>query len=111
MSVIKFELKEGHVKLLKHLEWEELSSGNHINTKGENTPFGGIDHYEDMGVILYGQPEDFDPFEGNPFEWTEEQKNEMDELIQIYLKEKSKQISNRYNFLLFHRQLFCSDGF
>lgn len=81
MSVIKFELKESHLKLLKHLEWGELSSDNHINTIGENTPFGGIDYYEDMGVILYGQPEEFDPFDGNPFEWSEEQIVEMDELI------------------------------
>lgn len=81
MSVIKFELKEEHLKLLKHLEWGELSLDSHINTKGDNSPFGGIDYYEDMGVILYGQPDDFDPFEGDPFKWTEEQKSEMDELI------------------------------
>ena len=81
MSVIKFELKEDHIKLLKNLEWEELTSGNHIITKGENTPFGGIERYEDMGTILYGQPEDFDPFDGDPFDWSEEQKIEMDILI------------------------------
>ena len=72
MSVIKFELKEEHLKLLKHLEWSELSLHNEIHTNGENTPFGGI---------LYGQPEEFDPFDGDPFEWSEEQKIEMDELI------------------------------
>lgn len=81
MSVIKFELKEEHLKLLKHLEWDELSLNNQVRTKDEASPFGGIDYYEDMGVILYGQPDDFDPFEGDPFQWTEEQKNEMDELI------------------------------
>ena len=82
MSVIKFELKEDHVKLLKHLSWKELTEGKQITTNGENSPFGGMDHYEDMGVILYGQPEDFDPFEGNPFVWTDEQKEEMDKLIE-----------------------------
>ena len=81
MSVIKFELKENHINLLKHLEWNELTESKDIVTKGENTPFGGFDHYEDMGPILYGQPADFDPFEGNPFEWTDEQKEEMDELL------------------------------
>lgn len=65
---------------MKHLEWDEVTDGA-IFTKGENTPFGGFDHYEDMGVILYGQPEDFDPFEGDPFEWTDEQKEEMDKLL------------------------------
>ncbi len=81
MSVIKFELNEKHIKLLKHLEWDELSLDKQINTKGENTPFGGMDYYEDMGVILYGQPDNFDPFEGDPFNWSESQKSEMDKLL------------------------------
>jgi hypothetical protein len=34
-----------------------------------------------MGVILYGRPEDFDPFDGDPFDWTDEQKEEMDKLL------------------------------
>lgn len=81
MSVIKFELKEDHIKLLKHLSWKELTEDKVIMTSGTNSPFGGLDYYEDMGIILYGQPEDFDPFEGNPFVWTDEQKEEMDTLI------------------------------
>ena len=80
MSVLKFELKEEHLKLLKHLEWEREFNGEVIITSGEN-PFGGFDHYEDMGVILYGRPEDFDPFDGDPFDWTDEQKEEMDKLL------------------------------
>jgi len=80
MSVLKFELKEEHLKLLKHLEWEREFNGEVIITSGEN-PFGGFDHYEDMGVILYGRPEDFDPFDGDPFDWTYEQKEEMDKLL------------------------------
>lgn len=80
MSVIKFELKEDHLKLLKHVEWDRDFNGEVIVTSGEN-PFGGFDHYEDMGVILYGKPDDFDPFDGNPFLWTDEQKEEMDKLL------------------------------
>jgi hypothetical protein len=83
MSVIKFELKEDHLKLLKHLEWEKDFNGEVIVTSGEN-PFGGFDHYEDMGVILYGKPDNFDPLEpieGNPFIWTDEQREEMDKLL------------------------------
>jgi hypothetical protein len=80
MSVLKFELKEEHLKLLKHLEWEREFNSEVIITSGEN-PFGGFDHYEDMGVILYGRPEDFDPFDGDPFDWTDEQKEEMDKLL------------------------------
>tara|TARA_R110002050_G_scaffold131289_2_gene253059 strand:+ start:1043 stop:1396 length:354 start_codon:yes stop_codon:yes gene_type:complete len=81
MSIIKFKLKKEHVLLVKHLEWEELTSNNGIVSKGDGSPLGGLDHYEDMGVILYGMPKDFDPFDGNPFDWTEEQKSEMDVLI------------------------------
>lgn len=80
MSVIKFELKEDHLKLLKHVQWNREFNGEVIVTSGEN-PFGGFDHYEDMGVILYGKPEEFDPFDGNPFLWTDEQKEEMDKLL------------------------------
>jgi len=86
MSNIKFELKEDHLKLLKHLSWNELTGDKQINTSGTNSPFGGLDYYEDMGIILFGQPEGFNPEkhdgeEGDPFEWTTEQKEEMDELI------------------------------
>jgi hypothetical protein len=81
MSVIKFELKEEHIKLLKHLSWSELTDDKQITTNGDNTPFGGMNHYEDMGIILYGQPEDFNPFDGDPFTWTDEQKVEMDKLL------------------------------
>jgi hypothetical protein len=80
MSIIKFELKEEHLKLVKHLTWADIEDFTTISTFG-GTPFGGLNHHEDMGVILYGQPEDFDPFEGDPFDWTEEQKTEMDKLL------------------------------
>ena len=81
MSVIKFELKEDHLKLLKHLSWQELTNDNKIMTEGTNSPFGGIDHYEDMGIIIFGQPEDFDPLDKDPFNWTSEQKEYMDKII------------------------------
>jgi hypothetical protein len=82
MSVLKFELKEDHLKLLKHVEWERDFNGETIITSNDgDNPFGGIDHYEDMGIILYGKPEEFDPFEGDPFIWSDEQKEEMDKLL------------------------------
>lgn len=72
MSLIKFELKEDHLKLLKGLQWS-LTETNHIlsisdmdNDDAEEvilTPFGGDDLIEDIGAIIYGQPEDFDPFD------------------------------------------------
>ena len=79
MSVLKFELKKGHVELLKHLEWGDLEDAT-ISTI-EKQPFGDYAFYDDMGVILYGKPEEFDPFEGNPFQWTPEQVVEMENLM------------------------------
>ena len=76
MSILKFELTEDHIHLLKCLEWEELTEAKSIVSKGDKTPFGGFDHYEDMGIILFGQPADFDPFEGDPFEWSEEKRKQ-----------------------------------
>lgn len=81
MSVIKFELTEDHLKLLKHLSWNELTENKQISTSGTNSPFGGLDYYEDIGIIVFGKPEDFDPLEGDPFNWTKEQKEYMDKLI------------------------------
>ena len=34
-----------------------------------------------MGVILYGKPDNFNPLDDNPFEWSREQKNEMELLF------------------------------
>lgn len=79
MSLLKFKLKDKHLMLLKHLTWGEVTDGV-ISTEGK-TPFDGFDHYEDMGIILYGRPDDFDPFDGDPFVWTDEQREEMDELL------------------------------
>ncbi len=80
MSVLKFELKEDHLKLLKHVEWDREFNGETVTTSGEN-PFGGFDHYEDMAVILYGKPEGFNPLEDEEYEWPEEKKEEMDKLL------------------------------
>jgi len=80
MSIIKFELKEEHIKLIKHLEWDRDFNGETITTIGNN-PFGGFDHYEDMGVILYGKPEGFNPLEDEEYEWSDEKKEEMDKLL------------------------------
>jgi len=72
MSLIKFELKEDHLKLLKYLQWSQTET-NHIlsidtvdNDDAEEvilTPFGGDDLIQDIGDIIYGKPENFDPFD------------------------------------------------
>lgn len=82
MSVIKFEIKEEHIKLLKHIVFEKKSLiSKQIKTRHDSTPWGGLDYYEDMGVILYGKPVKFNPLNDNPFEWSRAQKDEMDSLF------------------------------
>ena len=90
MSLIKFELKEDHLKLLKHLQWSQTETNHILSISGEDnddaenviiTPFGGDDLMEDIGLIIHGMPEDFDPFDegtgfGKPV-YTEEQQEKM----------------------------------
>lgn len=84
MSVIKFELKEEHVKLLKHLRWSTkdgviVGMGN----DGEDyvPPFGENNLYDAIDLILNGVPENFDPFTTEDIkEYSEEQKAEWDKL-------------------------------
>ena len=78
MALIKFELQANHIKLLKYLNWE-INDDNSIFTPIENeTPFGGLDLIEDIGLMIFGKPEgDFDPLnEYNP-QYSEEQIREM----------------------------------
>lgn len=78
MSVVKFEMKEEHIALARQLEWT-MEDGVMFADSEYESPFGGDDIYEDMGVIIYGMPDDFDPMELDPFAWTDEQKEIMDE--------------------------------
>lgn len=84
MSVIKFELKEEHVKLLKNLRWS-LKGGFIINMHNDGDdyipPFGEDNMYEAIDVILNGKPTNFDPFNTDEtVEYTDEQKAEWDNL-------------------------------
>ena len=82
MSVIKFELKQEHIDLLKYVVFEKKSFiSKEIKTRHDTTPWGGDNYYEDMGVILYGKPDNFNPLDDNPFEWSREQKDEMELLF------------------------------
>ncbi len=85
MSVIKFELTEQHVKLLKHLRWS-LSADNHIIGLGHDgieyvPPFGENNIYEAIDLILNGLPSNFDPFNTEEYTvYSDEQKAEWDKL-------------------------------
>lgn len=84
MSVVKFELKQEHVLLLKNLRWGLLNNQFLVSTespKEDPAPFGTDTIYEGMDIILNGKPENFDPLNDNGSEYTEEQKKEWDELF------------------------------
>jgi hypothetical protein len=84
MSVLKLELKEEHVKLLKQLRWsvkDNVISG--VGNDGEEfiPPFGENNIYEAIDIILNGVPEDFDPFNTEDEKvYSDEQKAEWDKL-------------------------------
>lgn len=83
MSVVKFELKEEHVKLLKHLRWSKDKNNLIVNISDDedSIPFGSDNLYEAIDLILNGRPDDFDPFETEEMvEYSEEQKAEWDKL-------------------------------
>jgi hypothetical protein len=87
MSVIKFELKEEHVKLIRQLGWS-FNSENQIVALGHDgvenlPPFGENNIYDAIDLILHGLPEDFDPFNTEDIkEYSEEQKAEWDKLYE-----------------------------
>lgn len=87
MSVLKFELKEEHVKLVRQLRWS-MNQENHIVAIGHDgveyiPPFGENNLYEAIDLILHGIPEDFDPFNTEEAkEYSEEQKAEWDKLYE-----------------------------
>lgn len=86
MALVKFELKEDHVKLLKHLKWS-ISSDQIVSRGGDDeeygdSPFGGDDLVEDLNTILNGKPENFDPLNDEVIEVSESEKVRMLKLYQ-----------------------------
>ena len=64
MSALIFELKEEHIKLLKHLRWS-LNKDNIISgvaDEGDDVapPFGEVDLHEAIDLVLNGKPEGVD---------------------------------------------------
>lgn len=85
MSVIVFELKEEHVKLLKHLRFS-INKVNVISGVADDgdefaPPFGENNIYDAMDLILNGKPKEFNPFETEELtEYADDQKAEWDKL-------------------------------
>lgn len=86
MALIKFELTSKHLKLIKNLKFHQdenhLKSGSRDVDEAEGTPspYGGDSLQDDMGLIIFGRPEGFDPAESAGFEWTQDQLDELKEL-------------------------------
>lgn len=84
MSVIIFELKEEHVKLLKHLKWSMMDNNFIVSAEDiaeDTAPFGVDTLYEGIDLILNGRPSNFDPLNTyDPPAYTPEQIAEWDKL-------------------------------
>lgn len=84
MSVLNFKLTTQHLALLKSLNWSE-KNGFLISTENpdeDKSPFGGDDVYQDIDLILYGKPNDFDPFSSDePPLISDEKKTHFDQLL------------------------------
>lgn len=87
MSVIKFEMTEDHLKLVKQLQVDILPIDKDVNVpyiSGKRL-FGNDNIFEDMFLILYGKPEnenlDINPWDEQEDPWTEEQLEYMKKLL------------------------------
>lgn len=84
MAILKFELTDKHVKLLKYLRWSINKNNFIVGTEDETedpAPFGDNNLYDALNLILNGKPANFDPFNTDqPNEYSDEQKKEWDEL-------------------------------
>lgn len=82
MSILKLELKEEHLKLLKFLRWsikDNVIIG--ISNDEDSLPFGENNIYEAIDLILNGMPPDHDPFNSSDvIVYTDEQKEKWDRL-------------------------------
>jgi hypothetical protein len=83
MSIIKFEVKEDHLKLIPFLQFKiegrTITSGD----ESQSAFGGGEDLYEEMGNIIFGKPEgEFDPLSTEGPEYSTEQKLYLEELFQ-----------------------------
>ena len=83
MSVLKFELKNEHIKLLKQLKW---SSNNKVIVSVEDISdpllFNESNVYEAVDLILNGIPANIDPLNTSEFPvYTPEQITEWDKLL------------------------------
>lgn len=85
MSVVKFELKNEHIQLLKQLKWSNTPENKMIvSVEDVNEPllFNESNVYEAIDLILNGIPPNFDPFNTSDLPtYSPEQISEWDKLL------------------------------
>jgi hypothetical protein len=85
MSIIKFELKDKHIKFLKNLRWCNVPANKMIvsvDNYDEPFMFGGDNIYQEIDLILNGKPINFDPLNSSDIPtYTSEQIEEWDKLL------------------------------
>ena len=83
MSILKIEIRENHLKLLKHLKWSLNDKKLIVNISDEedSTIFNENNLYDACDIILNGVPIDFDPFNTSEIkQYSTEEKSEWDKL-------------------------------
>lgn len=106
MSILKFELTENHLKLVKNLRWSVSDKNIIVGVANDGVdispPFGEDDLFEAIDLIVNGKPLDFDPFKAqgrkiySPEEMAELQKlyYELPTAINIILQTQKFDLGN-----------------
>jgi hypothetical protein len=85
MSIVKFELKNEHIKLLRQLRWSTSKDNKFIvSVEDIDEPllFNESNFYEAIDLILNGPPKYPNPLEVDEFPtYSQEQKDEWDKLF------------------------------
>lgn len=81
MSILKFELKEEHIVLLRSFKWCEMDESMVIKTDSEDNPLSGYDYHDVVGAMIFGLPDNYVAIEDECIPFTEQQIEEIDKLI------------------------------
>lgn len=81
MSILKFELKEQHIVLLRSFKWCEMDESMVIKTDSEDNPLSGYDYHDVVGAMIFGLPDNYVAIEDECIPFTEQQIEEIDKLI------------------------------
>ena len=77
MSILKFELKEEHIVLLRSFKWCEMDESMVIKTDSEDNPLSGYDYHDVVGAMIFGLPDNYVAIEDECIPFTEQQIEEI----------------------------------